>query len=357
VHETPEVINLRLLNISCYYLRAVQSGRRGILLAMADASPMKEPVSWLYPPIEPYHTARLQVSPLHEIYFEESGSPSARPVVFLHGGPGGGSEPKQRRFFHPQKYRIVNFDQRGCGKSTPYASLEANTTWDLVADIEKLREHLGIARWQVFGGSWGSTLALAYAETHPDRVTELILRGIFLLRKQEIDWFYQGGASVLFPDAWEPYRDHIPDAERADLLSAYHRRLTSEDPVVRLAAAKIWSGWEGATSKLLPDAAFKSHYEEDEFALAFARIEAHYFVNKGFFECDDQLLRNAARVRHIPGVIVQGRYDVVCPMESAWALHRAWPEAELIITPDSGHSAFDPPNSRALVAATDKFAG
>ena len=234
--------------------------------------------------------------------------------------------------------------------------MEANTTWDLVGDIEKIREHLGIERWQVFGGSWGSTLALAYSETHPDRVTELVLRGIFLLRKQEIDWFYQRGASVLYPDAWEPYLSHIPEAERGDLLSAYYRRLTSEDPAVRLAAAKIWSAWEGATSKLLPDAAFTAHYEEDEFALAFARIEAHYFVNKGFLKTDAQLLEDASRIRHIPGVIVQGRYDVVCPMESAWALHRAWPEADLIITPDSGHSAFDPPNSRALIAATDRFA-
>jgi len=317
---------------------------------------MKDPVSWLYPPLEAFNTGRLQVSPVHELYFEESGNPAGKPVVFLHGGPGGGSDPKQRRFFHPDKYRIVNFDQRGCGKSTPYASLEANTTWDLVEDIEKIRERLGIERWQVFGGSWGSTLALAYAETHPERVTELVLRGIFLLRKQEIDWFYQRGASVLYPDAWEPYASHIPEPERGDLLSAYYRRLTSEETAVRLAAAKIWSGWEGATSKLLPDAAFTAHYEEDEFALAFARIEAHYFVNKGFMKTDAQLLEDASRIRHIPGVIVQGRYDVVCPMESAWALHRAWPEAELIITPDSGHSGFEPPNSRALVAATDKFA-
>jgi proline iminopeptidase len=226
-----------------------------------------------------------------------------------------------------------------------------------VEDLEKLRAHLGLERWQVFGGSWGSTLALAYAERHPERVSELILRGIFLLRRQEIEWFYQRGASILYPDAWEPYLAHIPELERGDLLSAYHRRLTSEDAAVRLAAAKIWSGWEGATSKLLPDAAFTSHYEEDEFALAFARIEAHYFVNRGFLETDDQLLRNAGRIRSIPGVIVQGRYDVVCPIESAWALHRAWPEADLVITPDSGHSAFDPPNTRALVAATDKFSG
>ena len=320
-------------------------------------SVMKDPVSWLYPPIEPYSTGRLQVSPLHEIYFEQSGNPAGKPVVFLHGGPGGGSDAKQRRYFHPAKYRIINFDQRGCGKSTPYASLEDNTTWDLVSDIEKIREHLGIEQWQVFGGSWGSTLALAYAETHPDTVTELVLRGIFLLRKQEIQWFYQRGASVLFPDAWEPFLAHIPELERADLLSAYYRRLTSEDAEVRIAAAKIWSGWEGATSKLLPDPAFTSHYEENEFALAFARIEAHYFFNNGFMQSDGQLLTNVSQLRQIPAVIVQGRYDVVCPMESAWALHRAWPEAELIITADGGHSAAEPSNSRALVAATDKFAG
>ena len=318
--------------------------------------PVKDPVSWLYPPIEPHRTGRLRVSDVHELYFEESGNPDGKPVVFLHGGPGGGSDPKVRRFFHPEKYRVVMFDQRGCGKSTPYASLEANTTWDLVADIERLREHLGIARWQVFGGSWGSTLALAYAEKHPDRVTELVLRGIFLLRKKEIDWFYQEGASILFPDAWEPYLAHIPEAERGDLVAAYHKRLTSEDPAVRLQAAKIWSGWEGATSKLLPDASFAGHYEEDEFALAFARIEAHYFVNRGFFEVDGQLLQGAGRIRHIPGVIVQGRYDVVCPIISAWALHRAWPEADFVISPDAGHSAWEPPNTRALVAATDKFA-
>ena len=318
--------------------------------------PVKDPVSWLYPPIEPYRTGRLRVSDVHDLSFEESGNPKGKPVVFLHGGPGGGSDPKARRFFHPDKYRIMLFDQRGCGKSTPYASLEENTTWDLVSDIEKLREHLEIARWQVFGGSWGSTLALAYAEKHPDRVTELVLRGIFLLRKKEIDWFYQEGASILFPDAWEPYLAHIPEAERGDLVAAYHKRLTSDDPVVRLAAAKIWSGWEGATSKLLPDASFAGHYEEDEFALAFARIEAHYFANRGFLEEEGQLLRDAGKIRHIPGVIVQGRYDVVCPIESAWALHRAWPEADFVISPDAGHSAWEPPNTRALVAATDKFA-
>lgn len=318
---------------------------------------VKDPLTWLYPPVEAHLTGRLKVTEGHELYYEESGNPQGKPVVFLHGGPGGGSDPKQRRFFHPGKYRIVNFDQRGCGKSTPYANLDGNTTWDLVADIERLREHLGIDTWQVFGGSWGSTLALAYAEKHPNRVSELVLRGIFLLRKQEIDWFYQRGASILYPDAWESYLAHIPEGERSDLLKAYYTRLTSPDAAVRLAAAKVWSGWEGATSKLIPDADFSGHFEEDEFALAFARIECHYFTHKGFFETDDQLLRDAHKIRHIPGVIVQGRYDVVCPMESAWALHRAWPEADFLITPNSGHSAFEAPNSRALVAATDKFAG
>jgi proline iminopeptidase len=319
-------------------------------------SPVKDPVSWLYPPIEPFRDGRLKVSELHELYYEESGNPGGKPVVFLHGGPGGGTDPKQRRFFHPDKYRIVLFDQRGCGKSTPNACLEANTTWDLVADTEQLRQHLGIDRWQVFGGSWGSTLALAYAETHPEAVTELVLRGIFLLRKQEIDWFYQRGASVLYPDAWEGFLAPIPEAERGDLLTAYHRRLTSPDPAERLTAAKAWSRWEGATSKLLPDPDFTSQREQEAFALAFAGIECHYFANRGWFSPEDQLLRNAARIAHLPGVIVQGRYDVVCPMESAWALHQAWPGADFIITPDAGHSAFEPANSRALVAATDRFA-
>lgn len=318
---------------------------------------MKDPVTWLYPPIEPYDIGRLSVSPIHELYFEQSGNPDGKPAVFLHGGPGGGSDPKQRRFFDPARYRIICFDQRGCGKSTPHASLEDNTTWDLVADIEKLRTHLGLERWQVFGGSWGSTLALAYAESHPARVSELVLRGIFLVRQQELDWFYRRGASILYPDAWEPFVAHIPEAERGDLLGAYHRRLTSDDRAARVAAAKIWSRWEGGISKLLPDATAADHYEEDEFALAFARIESHYFVHHGFLETEDQLLRDVGRIRAIPGVIVQGRYDVICPMESAWALHRAWPEADLVITPDSGHSAFDPPNSRALVAATDRFSG
>ncbi len=318
-------------------------------------SPLKDPLTWAYPALEPFDTGRLRVSDLHEIAYEQSGNPAGKPVVFLHGGPGGGSSPGMRRFFHPERYRVVVFDQRGCGKSTPAASLEENTTWELVADIEKLRAHLGIERWQVFGGSWGSTLGLAYAQKHPDRVTEMVLRGIFLLRRQEIQWFYQRGASALYPDLWEPYWNHIPEAERGDMVSAYHARLTHADRDVRLAAAKRWAGWEGATSKLVPDPGLADHYEEDEFALVFARIEAHYFMNRGFLEADDQLLRDVPRIRHIPAVIVQGRYDVVCPAESAWALHRAWPEAELVITADSGHSAFDAPNSRALVAATDRF--
>jgi proline iminopeptidase len=319
--------------------------------------PVKDPLTWLYPPIEPYRTGRLQVSALHELAFEECGNPDGKPVVFLHGGPGGGTSPSQRRFFHPGKYRIVLFDQRGCGLSTPHACLEENTTWDLVADIEQLRAHLGIERWQVFGGSWGSTLALAYAERYPERTAELVLRGIFMLRPRELAWFYQEGTSCLYPDAWEPYRAHIPEEERHDLIRAYHARLTSEEPATRLAAAKRWSSWEGATSKLVPDQAMVEMHEEDEFALAFARIEAHYFVNRGFLDSEDQLLRDVSRIRHLPGVIVQGRYDVVCPMDTAWALHRAWPEADFIITPDAGHSAFAPPNSRALVAATDRFAG
>ncbi len=309
----------------------------------------------LFPPIEPYRTGHLKVSPLHEIYFEESGNPHGKPAVFLHGGPGSGTDSKQRRFFDPAKYRIVLFDQRGCGKSTPHASLEDNNTWALVSDIEKLREHLQINKWQVFGGSWGSTLALAYAQTHPERVTELVLRGIFLLRKSEIDWFYQQGTSELFPDAWEHYLEPIPEAERHDMLHAYHKRLTSEDTKVRAAAARAWSIWEGSTSKLLFDADFVKRFGEDQFALAFARIECHYFVNKGFMETDDQLLRNVGKIKHIPTRIIQGRYDVVCPMTSAWALHRAWPEAELVVVPDAGHSAFEVGITRELVAATNAF--
>ena len=311
----------------------------------------------LYPDIEPYRTGRLQVGGAHEIYFEESGNPNGKPVVFLHGGPGGGTEPKHRRYFDPKAYRIVLFDQRGCGRSTPFASLEDNTTWDLVADIEKLRTHLEIERWQVFGGSWGSTLALAYAETHPERVTELVLRGIFLLRREEIRWFYQDGASWVFPDAWHDYNAHIPEAERGDLLRAYYARLTSPDPEVQRAAAKVWSVWEGRTSCLIPNPELIARTAGDDFSLAFARIESHYFVNDGWLTSGRQLLApaNVDKLRKIPGVIVQGRYDVVCPAKSAWDLHVAWPEADFRIVPDAGHAASEPGIVHELVSATDRF--
>ena len=316
---------------------------------------MSPPIRSLYPEIEPFDSGLLKVSALHTLYYEQSGNPNGKPVVFLHGGPGGGTSPKCRRFFDPAIYRIVLFDQRGCGKSTPHAELTDNTTWDLVADIERIRKHLSIDRWQVFGGSWGSTLALAYAQTHPDKVTELVLRGIFMLRRWELEWFYQKGCDALYPDAWETYLNAIPEAERGDLMSAYHRRLTSTDPKTRTDAARAWSVWEGATSFLWQDPSHIESSAEDEFALAFARIECHYFVNGGFFEHDDQLLRNVDRIRKIPTVIVQGRYDVVCPLRSAWDLHRAWPEADLHIVQDAGHSAFEPGITRELLEATDRF--
>ena len=309
----------------------------------------------LYPTIEPFDSGTLPVSSLHTLYYEQCGNLRGKPVVFLHGGPGAGCNAKCRQFFDPAAYRIVLFDQRGCGRSTQHAELRENTTWDLVADIERLREHLGIDRWQVFGGSWGSTLALAYAETHPDRVTELVLRGIFMLRRWELEWFYQSGCDALFPDAWEAYLAAIPESERGDLMLAYHKRLTSDDPAARLSAARAWSIWEASTSFLLQDPAYITSSAGDRFALAFARIENHYFVNGGFFECDGQLLRDAHRLHGIPAVIVQGRYDVVCPMRSAWDLHRAWPQARLEIIPDAGHSAFEPGITDALVRATDGF--
>jgi proline iminopeptidase len=319
-------------------------------------NPMPE-LRALYPEIEPYATGMLPVSPLHTIYYEQCGNPHGKPVVFLHGGPGAGCNARSRRFFDPQRYRIVLFDQRGCGRSTPHAELTDNTTWHLVEDIETLREHLGIATWQVFGGSWGSTLALAYAETHPQRVTELVLRGIFMLRRRELEWFYQQGCDAIYPDAWEEYLKPIPAVEQADLMSAYYRRLTSADPATRLAAAKAWSVWEGSTSFLAQSADYVSSTGADQFALAFARIECHYFVHGGFFERDDQLLFNANRLERIPAVIVQGRYDVVCPMRSAWDLHRVWPEADLRIVGDAGHSAFEPGITHELISATDRFAG
>uniref|UniRef100_UPI0036F30140 prolyl aminopeptidase n=1 Tax=Trichocoleus desertorum TaxID=1481672 RepID=UPI0036F30140 len=310
----------------------------------------------LYLAIAPYRTGTLQVSELHTLYFEESGNPEGKPVVFLHGGPGGGSIARYRQYFDANQWRIVVFDQRGCGRSTPHAELRENTTWDLVEDIEKLRSHLGIEQWVVFGGSWGSTLSLAYSQTHPERCLGLILRGIFMLRQKELQWFYQEGASYIFPDAWEAYLQPIPPEERHDLIAAYHRRLTSPDLQVRLEAARAWSVWEASTSKLYPDSDLQARFAESDFADAFARIECHYFVNRGFFEPEDQLLQNVGRIRHIPAVIVQGRYDVVCPMISAWELHQVWPEAEFIVVPDAGHSMMEPGIRTALLEATDKFA-
>ncbi len=309
----------------------------------------------LYEPVEPFDTGYLPVSDIHTIYYEQCGNPDGKPVVFLHGGPGGGIVPEYRRFFDPAAYRIVLFDQRGSGNSTPHANLEDNTTWHLVADIETLREHLKIESWQVFGGSWGSTLSLAYAQTHPQRVRELVLRGIFLCRPKEIQWFYQEGASAIFPDVWEKYVQVIPEAERVDFLSAYHRRLTGDDEAAKLEAARAWSVWEGSTSKLFPDQGLIDHFDDAEFAIAFARIECHYFMNNAFFDTDNYLIENVDKIRHIPAVIVQGRYDVVCPMMSAWELHRAWPEAELQVIPDAGHSATEPGTISALVDATDRF--
>ena len=313
----------------------------------------------LYPSMKPFRTGFLRVSEIHEIYYEESGDPRGKPAVFVHGGPGGGTDPKMRGFFDPKRYRIILFDQRGCGKSRPHASLIDNTTWHLVEDMERLREHLGIERWLVFGGSWGSTLGLAYAETHPHRVTELVLRGIFLLRRWEIEWFYQnpGGAGALYPDMWERYVEPIPENERADMVGAYYKRLTSDDPEVLRTAARAWSIWEGATSYLNFNPDYVAKFAEDDaYAAAFARIECHYFLNKSFFRSDNQLLEDVERIRKIPAVIVQGRHDVVCPMKSAWDLHRAWPEADLRIVGDAGHSAFEAGNIHELVSATDKFA-
>lgn len=311
----------------------------------------------LYPAIEPFDTGRLKVSPIHELYYEQCGNPDGKPAVFLHGGPGGGISPDYRRYFNPEIYRVVLFDQRGAGQSTPHASIEENTTWDLVADIEGLRQRLAIDRWQVFGGSWGSTLALSYAETHPEAVTELVLRGIFLCRPQEIQWFYQQGASAIFPDVWEEYLKVIPEPERGDMVSAYYRRLTSDDFATRVEAARAWSIWEGSTSKLFFDSDSIERFADPEFALAFARIECHYFMNNSFFPTDNYLIENVSNIRHVPCRIVQGRYDVVCPMTSAWDLHRAWPEAELRIIQDAGHSISEPGIIDALVDTTDAFGG
>ncbi|GJE88585.1 proline iminopeptidase [Phanerochaete sordida] len=312
--------------------------------------------SSMYPPLEPYTTGTLQVSDVHTLYYEISGNPEGTPVVFLHGGPGGGCDAKDRSFFNPAKYKIILFDQRGAGKSTPSASLEENTTWDLVKDIEKVREHLKIEKWHVFGGSWGSTLSLAYAQSHPDRVKSLVLRGIFTLRKSELRFFYQDGASHLFPEAWEDYVAPIPESERHDMVLAYHAQLNSADDETRLRAAKAWTRWEMFTSKLHVDPAHVAEAEKDDFANSFARIENHYFVNDGWMR-DGQLLERQSidKIRHIPCVIVQGRYDVVCPATTAHALKKAFPEATLHIVPDAGHSSREPGTAKLLVEATDRF--
>jgi len=309
----------------------------------------------LYPAIQPYDTGYLRVSQEHELYYEQCGNPEGKPAIFIHGGPGAGCDDRARGFFDPDAYRIVLFDQRGCGRSRPHASLVDNTTWHLVSDMEKLREHLGIERWLLFGGSWGSTLALAYAQSHATRVSELVLRGIFMLSQFELKWFYQEGASALFPDRWAPYLAAIPPEERSDLVRAYYKRLTSGDRATMVAAAKAWSIWEAATSYLQVNEENVHKWGEEDFAIAVARIECHYFVNGGFLQREDQLLRDVGRLRKIPAVIVQGRYDVVCPMQTAWALHEAWPEADFRIVPDAGHSAFEAGNTHELVSATDRF--
>ena len=310
----------------------------------------------LYPPIEPYASGMLDVGDGHQLYWERCGTRGAKPAVFLHGGPGGGSNENHRRQFDPAKYDVLLFDQRGCGRSTPHASLHANTTWDLVADIERLRVLAGHEQWLVFGGSWGSTLSLAYAQTHPDRVTELVLRGIFLFDQYEIDWLYKpGGAAQLYPDKWEEFLAPIPVAEHNDLVGAYRRRLTAEDKTVALTAAKAWSKWEGEVVTLLPSPKTIERFTDDDFAIAIARIENHYMAERGWLD-SGQLLAGAAKLRDIPGVIVQGRHDCCTPPRAAWALHKAWPEAELVIVPDGGHSYDEPGVLDGLIRATDRFA-
>jgi proline iminopeptidase len=309
----------------------------------------------MYPPIEPYDHGFLDTGDGHRVYWELCGNPNGKPAVFLHGGPGGGCSPEHRRLFDPARYCIMLFDQRGCGRSTPHASLDNNTTWNLVADMEKLRQMIGVEQWLVFGGSWGSSLALAYAETHPARVSALIVRGIFTLRRAELLWYYQEGASWLFPDLWEEYLAPIPPAERSDMMAAYRRRLTGDDEALKLAAARAWSLWEARTITLLPSRELEDHHGDDSYALAFARIENHYFVNEGFLE-EGQLLRDAHRLADIPGVIVQGRYDVATPARTAWDLSKAWPNASLQIIPDAGHAFNEAGILRALLAATDRFA-
>ncbi|WP_292834251.1 prolyl aminopeptidase [Microbacterium sp.] len=314
----------------------------------------------LYPEIAPYETGFLLVGDGQRVYWEQSGNPSGKPVVFLHGGPGGGTSPWHRRFFDPEVYRIVLFDQRGCGKSTPHmsepdADLRFNTTWHLVADIELLRRNLGIERWQVFGGSWGSALALAYAQSYPSAVTELVLRGIFTLRRHELEWFYEGGAAAIFPDLWEDFVAQIPVLERSRMIEAYHRQLTDPDPAVHRPAGVAWTTWEASTLTLRPDPDLVAAMAEPEAAVAFARIENHYFMHDAWLR-PGQLIEDVAAIRGIPAVIVQGRYDVCTPIMTAWELHRAWPEADFVVVPDAGHSASEPGIAAALRAATDRFA-
>ncbi len=304
-----------------------------------------------FPEITPYKTEMFKTTDLHALYLEQSGNPDGMPVIFVHGGPGGGTNADQRRFFDPEKYRIILFDQRGSGQSTPAAELKDNTTWDLVSDLEKIREHLNIKKWVVFGGSWGSTLALTYAIIHPDQVHHLILRGIFLCRPSEIKWFYQFGASEIYPDVWESYQNHIPENERHDFITAYYKRLTHENADIRLAAAKVWSKWEAATSKLFVDVKAIDDFDDPTYALQFARIECHYFINNAFFKTNNWILENIGKIRHIPTNIIQGRYDVVCPARSAWDLHQAWPEAKFQIIQDAGHAASEPGTKAALVRA------
>src|SRR5450631_1091095 len=310
----------------------------------------------LYPAIEPFESGMLDVGDGHQVYWERCGNPSGKPAVFLHGGPGGGCSPEQRRLFNPDKYCVLLFDQRGCGRSTPHASLEANTTWHLVADVEALRARFGVQKWLVLGGSWGSTLGLAYTQKHPECVSELVLRGIFTVRREELLWYYQEGASWLFPDEFERFVAPIPPKERHDLMGAFHRRLTGTDEKAQIEAALAWSRWEGRTITLLPDASIDAVHGDPHFALAFSRIENHYFVNRAFLD-DGQLLRDAHNLRDIPGVIVQGRYDVCTPAKTAWELHRAWPQAEFHLVNDAGHSFKEPGILDRLIRATDRFAG
>jgi len=317
---------------------------------------MSEALRTLYPEIEPYACGHLDVGDGHVIYWERAGTPGAKPAIFLHGGPGGTISPSHRRLFDPTLYDVTLFDQRGCGRSTPHAGLEANTTWHLVSDMERLREMAGAQKWLVFGGSWGSTLALAYAEKHPERVSELVLRGIYMLTKAELDWYYQFGVSEMFPDKWERFVAPIPPEERHEMMQAYYRRLTGADKAVRIAAAKAWSLWEGETITLLPEPSTSDHFGEDEFADAFARLETHFFVNAGWLE-EGQLLRDADRLKGIPGVIAHGRYDMPCPAKNAWALQKAWPESEFYLVEGAGHAYSEPGILDRLIYATDKFVG